>query len=85
MSSASLGRLDTRSIDAVMRTEGGARSPAAQDMAQQAAETAQRAIQHAGVYSKAALTAERDGPCQSFAAVGAVAASAAPAGATRSN
>jgi hypothetical protein len=85
MSSKTLGAQDTHSIDAAMKSEGASRSPMVSERAQDAADNAYLAVSHAGAYSKAALIAERDGPCQALTSVATMSASATPAGTTRSN
>jgi hypothetical protein len=85
MSSKALGAQDSQTIDAVMKSESGSRSPMVSERAQDAADNAHQAISHAGAYSKAALVAERDGPCRALTNVATMSASATPAGTTRSN
>jgi hypothetical protein len=85
MSSQALGKVDTSAIDQLLKTEGGARSPAALDLADEARETAERAARHAGPYNKAQLVAERNGACQAYNGSGMVSASVHPSGATRTN
>ncbi len=84
MSSASLGRQDTRAIDQALKANGGARTAAVFDRADEARDDAARAASHAGVYGKAGLIAERDGACRSFTG-GTMTAATSPVGATRTN
>jgi hypothetical protein len=85
MSSSNLGAVDMHAIDAMMKTEGATRSPAVADRADDARTQAQRAASHAGAYSKAALVAERDGPCHTLFASAPMSASIDAHGSTRTN
>ncbi len=85
MSSAALGRQDTHGLEARLKAEGVVRSGDVIDRAEEAREDALRAVSHAGPYGRAALVAERDGPCRSLEAAGVMSAAAASAGSTRTN
>lgn len=85
MSSTALGKEDMSQVDAVMKAQSKARSPAVFDRADEARDNAQRAANHAGAYSKAGLIAERDGSCQAILGGGAVSASIDTHGTTRTN
>lgn len=67
MSSAALGKVDTASIDAVLKIQASNRMPAVTDRADQARQDTLRAASHAGPNGKAALIAERDGSCAAMA------------------
>jgi hypothetical protein len=85
MASSYLGREDTKDIDAAMRVQGARRLPAVADRAEDARAQADSAARHAGPYSKAALIAERDGPCQTLLAHGATSAAVDAHKTTRTN
>jgi hypothetical protein len=85
MSSRSLGAQDSQAIDVMMKSEGASRSVFASQRAEDAADSARQAVSHAGAYGKAALIAERDGPCRALTGVATMSASATPAGTTRAN
>jgi hypothetical protein len=85
MSSANLGAVDMHGVDAVMKKEGATRSPAVADRADTARADARRAADHAGTYNKAALIAERDGPCHDLFARGPMSAAIDAHGSTRTN
>jgi hypothetical protein len=84
MSSAALGRQDTRSIEARLKSEGVSRSVDVLDRADEARESAMRSASHAGAYGKQGLIAERDSACAAFAP-GPMAAAAPAANASRVN
>ncbi len=67
MSSSVLGKVDTASIDAVLKTQASYRMPAVSDRADEIRQDTLRAASHAGPSAKAALIAERDGPCAAMA------------------
>ncbi len=85
MASASLGRQDTRGIDALVNAEGGIRTGDVFDRGEEARDEAARAARHAGAYEKSVLVAERDGVCRLFNADATMSAAATPAGHTRTN
>jgi hypothetical protein len=63
MSSPALGKVDTTTIDRVLKTQAAYRMPAVEDRADEVRQDARRAASHAGPSEKAALIAERDGAC----------------------
>ncbi len=63
MSSSALGKVDSASIDAVLKTQASSRMPAVTDRADEIRIDTQRAASRAGPNGKAALIAERDGAC----------------------
>ena len=67
MSSSALGKVDSASIDAVLKSQASYRTPAVSDRADEIRQDAARAASHAGPNGKSALIAERDGPCASMA------------------
>jgi hypothetical protein len=83
MSSSNLGAVDAHDVDAVMKSEGASRSAEVADRAADARTVAQQAARHAN--NKAALIAERDGPCHALFANGPMSASINSHGATRTN
>lgn len=85
MTSASLGKQDSRALEARLKVEGAARTGDVMDRADDAREDALRAIGHAGPYARAQLIAERDGPCRSLAGQGVMSAAASSGATTRTN
>ena len=67
MSSSALGKVDSASIDAVLKSQAAYRGPAVTDRADEIRTDTLRAASHAGANGKAALIAERDGPCATMA------------------
>ena len=67
MQSSALGKVDSASIDAVLKTQAAYAMPAVNDRADEIRTDTLRAASHAGPNGKAALIAERDGPCTSMA------------------
>jgi len=67
MSSPALGKDDTSSIDALMKSESASRIPAVYDRADEMRSDAKREASHAGPQGRADLTAERDRSCQAWA------------------
>ena len=63
MSSASLGKVDTTAIDAVLKVQAASRMPAINDKAAEVREDTSRSAAHAGPTARGALIAERDGSC----------------------
>ena len=63
MSSSALGKVDSASIDAVLKSQASYRMPAVTDRADQIRQDTLRAASHAGPNGRAAMIAERDGPC----------------------
>ncbi len=68
MSARSLGPVDSRAIDALVRHEQAGRTSMAYDRAQEAHDDAAQRARIAGAYEKSQLTAERDGPCRAMLA-----------------
>jgi hypothetical protein len=85
MASSALGHVDMSDVNAVMKTEGGTRSPAVAERADDARAKADRDTRHAGPDTKATLIAERDGPCHSLLTGGPMSAAIDAHGTTRSN
>ncbi len=85
MQSTALGRQDTSAIDKVLKSQATARENMVFDRADDAREQALQAARHSGVYSKAALIAEREGVCRALVGAPTVAAVSPAAGATRTN
>lgn len=83
--SSALGPVDVRDVATVMKTQSVGRAGAVLDRADDARADADRAVKHAGAYSKAALIAERDGSCRALLSGGTLSAAARPHGATRTN
>jgi hypothetical protein len=68
MSARSLGAVDSRAIDALVRQQEAGRTSMAYDRAQEAHDDAARQARVAGAYEKTQLAAERDGPCRAMLA-----------------
>jgi hypothetical protein len=77
MSSSALGKEDVSSIEAVLKSQSA--GPDLADRAEDARMTAERQAGHAGPQAKAALVAERDGVCQSYAGGASMTAISKPA------
>ena len=67
-SSENLGKLDTASLDAFLRTEGSARDLAVRTSARNKIEAARKEADSADGEKKAKLLAERDGNCGAYIA-----------------
>lgn len=74
--SPSLGKVDASAIDKVMKSESNYRDPAILDRGENVRDAAKHEARAASPTTRAQLTAERDGACQTYAsiAVGAQAA-----------
>lgn len=64
--SHALGAADAKPFDAMMKSEGGIRSPDIIARADQARSDAMRAADHAGALVKTQLVGERDGACMAW-------------------
>ena len=67
MSSQVLGKSDTAGIDAVVKAQSAARISAIFDRADDVRSNARRQASHADASERAALMAERNGACQTWA------------------
>jgi hypothetical protein len=84
MTSPALGAVDSRAVDHILKAQAAGRPEQVFVRAEEVRFDATQAARHSGPYGKAALVAERDGPCRAFGG-GALAAASNAAGSTRAN
>jgi hypothetical protein len=68
--SPALGKVDAAAIDKVMKSESAYRDPAILDRGESVRDAAKHEARSASPTTRTALTAERDGACQTYASIG---------------